>query len=197
MKTLWLRVVVLMIATLAGSAVASRADEDNLGYAGRPDCTPFSPERPYVCDVGEPRPLSNRSFQQVIARNDAVRSVVYRIGMPDWAELQKVASEAPWTNYEIRLYYRDYGKMYAFGRAFILDRPEVALLRHQGPIPAGKFAVTAQQVRVTDAEAEALRAEQAAAEAEARAARAEADAARAEAIADSASRDFKRSLVKH
>jgi hypothetical protein len=55
--------------------------------------------------------------------------------------------------------------MYAFGRAFILERPEVALLRHQGPIPPDKFPPV-QVARATDAELEAQRAERAAAEAE-------------------------------
>jgi hypothetical protein len=198
MKAVWFRAVVLTVASVALVATTgtSALGEQNLGYAGRPECTPFSPERPYVCDIGAPRPLSIRSFNRVLSQNDAILAHVRRIGVPDWAEIQKVATDAPWTNYEIRLYYRDYDRMYAFGRAFILDQPEVALLRHQGPIPPGKFPPV-QVVRMTDAELEAQRAERAAAEAEARAEVAERDAARAEAIANTASREFKESLVKH
>ncbi|HZR84852.1 MAG TPA: hypothetical protein VFD92_27400 [Candidatus Binatia bacterium] len=183
------------LATVAPVAAPARA-EQSLGYAGRPECEPFSNERPYVCDVGDPRPISVRSFQHVIAYNDALRAVVRRIGMPDWAEIQKVSTDAPWTNYEVRLYYRDYDKMFAFGRAFILGQPEIALLRYQGPIPPGKFAMLTS-VGNGDVWGDALRAERAAAEAEARAERAERDAERAEGIANAASRDFKESLVKH
>jgi hypothetical protein len=196
MKTMSFRTIVLAMGIAATVGVGVGQAEENLGYAGRRDCTPFSPERPYVCDIGAPRPLSYRSFQQVLTQNDAILAQVRRIGMPDWAEIQKVATEAPWTNYEIRLYYRDYDRMYAFGRAFILDRPEIALLRYQGPIPPGKFAAV-QVVSASDAEMEALRAERAAADAEARAERAERGAEQVEAIAEAAARDFKRSLYKH
>ena len=192
------RAALIMAAAVAWTVnVALAAEvEEGLGYAGRPECQPNTRERPYVCDVGEPRPLSTRSLERVLASNGAVRQTVQRIGMPDWAEIQKVVTDAPWTNYEIRLYYRDYNRMYSFGRAFILDSPAVALLRYQGPLPPGKFAASPIQP-VADANSEALRAERAAEEAEARAEKAERDAARAEALAETASRDFKQSLVKH
>lgn len=170
--------------------------EENLGFAGRPDCTPTTAERPYVCDVGDPQPVSMRSFRNILAHNDAVRAVVARLGFPDWVELQRVSVEAPWASYEIRTYYRDLNHMYAFGRAFLLDLPQVALVRYQGPIPASKLASPALSSRPAGAEEEALRAEQAAARAEELAEHAEREAARTEAIADAGQRDFRQSLLK-
>jgi hypothetical protein len=193
----WAALVTALFVTVAVDGVCAAEAEESLGYTGRPECQPVTRERPYLCDVGKPRPISTRSFGHVLAKNGALRATVRRIGMPDWAELQKVATAAPWTNYEVRIYYRDYDRMYSFGRAFILDQPQIALLRYQGPIPPGKFPPEAGVVALADADSEALRAERAAEEAEARAERAARDAARAESIADTAARDFKSSLLKH
>ena len=118
--------------------------------------------------------------------------------MPDWAEIQQVDVDAPWGSWEIRTYFRRYNRVMAFARAFILDTPEISLLRYQGPIPPNKRLVEVQTVAATSPIDNSLaRAEHAAAEAEAIADRAEREAARAEAIADTASQDFKRGLVKH
>lgn len=181
---------VAIVAGMAGGAGA-----EDLGYAGRPDCYPSTAERPYVCDIGQPKPLSYRSFQEVLSHNGAVRAVVARLGLPDWAEIQKVSTDAPWNSYEVRTYYRDSNRMYAFARAFILDSTEIVLVRYQGPIPPGKFPAV-RHARLTDADQDALRAERAAAEAEARAEAAERGADRAAQVAEVASQDFKRSLVK-
>lgn len=196
MKTAIRGLVLVLGVLLAWPLGTALADEENLAYAGHPDCIPTNSERPYLCDIGKPLPLSLRSFQQIMARNRSLRTHVARLGMPDWAEIQKVYTDAPWTNYEIRIYYRDYGRMFAFARAFILDIPEVTMLRYQGPIPPGKFAVA--QVSIPEnADADALRAERAAELAEARAEAAERNAQQAEAMARDASNEFKESLVKH
>ena len=198
MKTA-IKALVLALGVLIAWPLRTAFAEESLAYAGRPECTPSNSERPYLCDIGKPLPLSLRSFQQIMARNRALRTHVARLGMPDWAEIQKVYTDAPWTNYEIRIYYRDYDRMFAFARAFILEIPEVTMLRYQGPIPPGKFAAV-QSVQVSNpdnADADALRAERAAELAEGRAEAAERNAQQAEAIAQHASNEFKESLVKH
>ena len=157
------------------------------------DCEGQSEERPYVCDVGPAEPLSMASFVQMLQDDAALRATVARIGMPDAAELQRVRVNAPWVSYEIRTYYREYDRMFVFGRAFILGNPEVSLLRHEGPIPASWLASRAP----VDVDAEAIRAEEAAARAEVVASRAERLADRAEAIADSLAEDFPRQLQKN
>ena len=163
------------------------------------DCDYVDPERPYVCDVGPPKPLSMRSFKDVLARDGAVRAVVRRIGMPYAVEVQRVRVEDPWYSWELRAYYPEYDRMYAFSRAFILGVPEVSLLRYEGRIPRDRWRSTTV-VETTyaggDAEGAAARAERAAEEAERLADQATRFADQADAIADRAGQDFKRSLVK-
>jgi len=179
-------------------ALASAAWADGLPPLDHP-CEVIDPERPYVCDIGPPRPLSMRSFKEVLANDTAVRALVRRIGMPYAVEMQRVRVEDPWYSWEMRAYYPDYDRMYAFGRAFILGVPEVSLMRYEGPIPADRWRVATTTVTAPmgDAESAALRAERAAAEAEALADRAERDADVAESIADQAGREFKRTLYKN
>ncbi len=164
------------------------------------DCDYVDPERPYVCDVGAPQPLSMRSFKEMLANDGAVRALVRRIGMPYAAEVQRVRVEDPWYTYELRTYYPKYDRMYAFGRAFILGVPEVSLMRYEGPIPTDRWR-TAAVVQATsylggDAESAAARAERAADEAERLADQATRFADQADAVADQAGREFKSSLVK-
>jgi hypothetical protein len=164
------------------------------------DCDYVDPERPYVCDVGPPKPVSMRSFQEILARDPAVRAVVRRIGMPYAAEMQRVRAEAPWYSWELRTYYPSYDRMYAFSRAFILDVPEVSLLRFEGKIPRDRWRSTTVVQQTTyvggDAETAATRAERAADDAERLADQATRFADQADAIADQADQGFKRSLVK-
>jgi len=103
------------------------------------ECAPHDVEHLYVCDVGSARPLSMRSFREVLAVDEAVRRVVERTGLPDRVELQQVLVEAPWLAWELRTYSRDDGRVYAFARAVALDEPQISLLRYQGPIPEGKL----------------------------------------------------------
>jgi hypothetical protein len=161
-------------------------------------CVPASEERPYICDVGEAKPLSLESFNQIFQIDGAVRSTVARIGMPDYAEIQKVRVEDPWVNYEVRTYYLDYNRMLVFGRAMILGNPQVSLLRHEGPIPADKLAMLTTRVVAVGANADdaARRAEEAANLAESEADRAERSADSSESVADSLDRSFREKLVK-
>ncbi|MBM4269849.1 MAG: hypothetical protein FJ144_25145 [Deltaproteobacteria bacterium] len=185
MRAMVRRFVVVGLVVLLSAGAASAAATGS--------CVGDNPERPYVCDIGDPLPLSMVSFLQLMQTDGAIRKTVARIGLPDAAEIQRVENEAPWLDYEVRTYYRAYGQMYVFARAFILGNPQVSLLRHQGPIPEATLA----RMMPIDAEAEALRAEQAAAEAEAMADRAERRADAAERAADMLAADFPRRLQKN
>ena len=188
MKTA-VRAVVWMLVGLVPATALAEAGPQGATW----DCEGHSDQRPYICDIGQAEPLSMASFVQLVQDDSAIRAMVARIGMPDAAELQRVLVNDPWLSYEIRTYYRDYDRMYVFGRAFILGNPQISLLRHEGPIPASWLASRAP----IDADAEALRAEEAAARAEAVADRAERLADRAEAIADAMAADFPRRLQKN
>ncbi len=135
--------------------------------AAAPACSPTA-ERPYVCDVGEPRTLTAAEIDRLVEIDGSIRAVVARIGYPDLMQVQKVDVEAPWYNWEVRAYYREFDQMLAFGRAFILDSPRVSMLRYQGPLPGSHAAPRLTTAASTDgssadaartAEAAALRAE--------------------------------------
>jgi hypothetical protein len=181
--------------TVATTQVATSVSVGNMAVG----CVPSSAERPYVCDVGDPKPLSLESFNQIFQVDGAVRAAVARIGMPNYAEIQKVDVNDPWVNYELRTYYVEYNKMMVFSRAFILGNPNVSLLRHEGTIPADKLAMLTVGTVTTNGSASdaARRAEDAAALAESEAERAEGYAANSESAADGLDRSFRASLVKH
>jgi len=182
-------------AGLLWGALATGSGAQEPIRPGHP-CDIPDPERPYVCDIGPPQPLSLRSFREILTNDAAVRAVVRRIGMPYAVEMQRVRVEDPWYTWEIRTYYPDYNRMYAFSRAFILGVPEVSLLRYEGPIPLDRRWPAVVTV-AGDADSALARAERAAAEAEALADRADRFADRAEAIANQGASEFKQSLYKN
>lgn len=186
MKTL----VKMVVWAVALSPVAAAADLSQPGMTW--NCKGQSDERPYVCDIGPAEPLSMASFVQMIQDDAAIRAMVARIGMPNAVEVQRVLVNDPWVDYEVRTYYREYDRMYVFGRAFVLGNPEISLLRHEGPIPPQWLASRAP----IDYEAAARRAEEAAARAEQVANRADRLADRAEAIADAMAADFPKHIQK-
>jgi len=194
----WAMVAVVAQLLLIGTARPVQAgDTVSASWLGQ-QCE--SANELFVCDVGDPRPLSMRSFREVLSTDEAVRAVVRRIGMPDRVELQQVQVDWPWLGWELRAYYRQYGRVYAFARAFALDEPQISVLRYQGPIPEDKLAqmnVVAHSDAADRAERDAERAERAAAEAEAKADHADQLADRAEAISTQANDSFKSSLIKH
>lgn len=190
------RKILYVVAGLLWATVTSTSEAQEPVRVAHP-CDVPDPERPYVCDIGPPQPLSMRSFNEIVTNDGAVRAVVRRIGMPYAVEMQRVRVEDPWYSWEVRAYYPQYNRMYAFSRAFILGVPEVSMLRYEGPIPADRQWPAVVPASMGDAESAAARAERAAAEAEALADRAERLADRAEAIADQGARDFTRSLFKN
>lgn len=186
-------IVLLAQSPAIGTTLVDRVSRDESGR-----CTQPGPERPYVCDVGEARPLSMRSFREVLSTNDAAQAVVQRLGYPDRAELQRVSVGDPWLGWEIRTYYFSLDRMMVFGKAFVLDRPEISKLRYAGRIPPAKWAQLVVRNQPWDqlADAAAVRAEQAAADADRAADRGDLAAGRAEAVGDTMSTEFHRSLIK-
>lgn len=184
-------------AALAGEATASPLGDR---IARHPDgrCLRPGPERPYVCDVGEARPMSLRSFNEVLSTNSAVRDVVQRLGYPDRAELQRISVDDPWLGWEIRTYYFSLDRMMVFGRAFVLDRPEISKLRHIGRIPQDRWNQLVVRDQPWDqlADAAAERAERSAAVADEAALRGEDAASRASAVGDVLASDFHQTLIK-
>jgi hypothetical protein len=195
----WTGLAIIVQLWLGAFATAASAEDAAIRHWETNQCGTLDAEHMYVCDVGSARQLSMRSFREVLATDEAVRSVVQRIGFPDRAELQQVLVAAPWLAWELRTYYRDYGRVYVFARAFALDEPQISVLRYQGPIPEGKLIemTPARSDLIDRAERDAERAERAAAEAEAKADLAERNAARASAISSQAGDQFKASLIKH
>jgi hypothetical protein len=161
-------------------------------------CDAPAPERPYICDIGPPKLVSMRSFKQLVRDDAAIWATVRRIGVPDRVEVQRIYVNEPWLGWEIRAYYRDYNRMFAYGRAFILGSPAVSLLRYEGPIPPELMATTFSAPLDPNLAAEraAQQAERAAADGEALADRATRFADRAEAATDKLDVDFKRSLIR-
>ena len=142
--------------------------------------------------------MSLRSFNEVLSTNSAVREVVQRLGYPDRAELQRISVDDPWLGWEIRTYYFSLDRMMVFGRAFVLDRPEISKLRYIGRIPPERWnqLVVRDQPWDLIADAAAERAEHAAAVADDAALRGEDAATRASSAGDAMASDFQRTLIK-
>jgi hypothetical protein len=196
----WAVVVALLSLALPGAVLGEGGLEPSVDSGSSqtsPTCVSPGPDRPYICDVGPPKPLSWRSFEEVLAHDDKVRELVRRIGLPDRAELQQIDADWPWLAWEIRTYYERYNRVYAFGRAFVLDRPEISVLRYQGPIPPAVVSVGLKVGPLDRLERAAQAAERAAEAAERAADQADRFADRAGATADQMGDEFKSSLRKH
>ncbi|MFP6665658.1 MAG: hypothetical protein VCC00_15805 [Deltaproteobacteria bacterium] len=179
---MWTRILIVC-AIAAMPSVAGAAPE---GCGDNPD-------RPYVCDIGAPRTLSMQGFDNVMEKNDALRATVARIGKPDRAEIQRIRVAAPWSQWELRTYYRSLDRMFVYGRAFVLGSPEITLLRHESRIPGAMWEHWRGNPAIRKAKAAA---ERAAVAAERSAKAAERTARLAEAIADDAAADFPKRLMK-
>jgi hypothetical protein len=93
------------------------------------------PQRPYIVEIGEPRPLSSQALDHERKRNRDLDDYVQFYGRPDYAEVQEIAPDSPWDAREVRLYYlkRDYAV--SFGHAFISPAVEdFGLVKYQGPM---------------------------------------------------------------
>lgn len=185
-RLMWKQILMVALATAMPFA-ASAAEVDATEGCGN------NPERPYVCDIGPPRVLTLASFEEVLAKNAAIRSTVTRIGMPDRVEVQRVRVREPWSEWETRLYYRALDRLFIFGRAYILGSPQITLLRHESRIPRATWAMWGGGPSTRSARSAAERAADAA---ERSAEAAERTARLAEAMADDAAAEFPKKLMK-
>lgn len=151
--------------------------------------------------VASAEPIEVPTFDPIFQNDSAVRMVVSRIGLPDYAEVVPLDVGSPWIGYELRAYYLVSNRMLVFMRADLDEG--VSVLRYQGPIPpaaraavapAGTYAVAGAPVA---SGAVAMDPDQQAAEAEAKAAAAERAAERAEDIAREMESKFQQSLAKN
>jgi hypothetical protein len=183
---MWMRILIAFAIATVPTGVRAAPVSTTEGCGNNPD-------RPYVCDVGSPRTLSMRGFDEVMEKNSALRATVARLGKPDRAEIQRVRVREPWSEWELRTYYRSLDRMFVYGRAFILSNPEVTLLRHESRIPEAMWAMwdgdPATRAATNAAELAAAAAERSADEAER-------TAKLAEAIAEEAAAEFPERLMK-
>ena len=136
-------------------------------------------------------PVSLPTWDPIFQNDSAVRMVVARLGLPDYAEVVPLSVGSPWVAWELRAYYVGSNQMLVFMRADVSGN-EISVLRSQGPIPPRSIGVGAPAAR-GDASVDP---EILANEAEAKAAAAESAAARAELIAERMATAFERSLIK-
>lgn len=180
----------VMTSTPAREGIAAEM-EATAAVVVEPECPTLTPERPHICDIGEPRPLSMRSFNEILRRDEVIRELVRRIGMPDRVELQDVDVWHPWMAWELRTYYRRYNKMFVFAQALLFGEPQITMLRHQGPLPARLI-----EASLVSPDASLSRADRAAEDAERAADRAERAADRTSAVGDKLADSFMHSLRK-
>lgn len=79
------------------------------------------PGRPGLYEIGEPFSISRQSLSQEMRRNDELRLYITQYGWPDYAEVQEILPQWPWSDYEVRLYYLDQRLALAYGRVFLSD----------------------------------------------------------------------------
>lgn len=156
------------------------------------------------------RQLSDEELRAEMSMNRALAGYVRRNGEPDVAESRFLADMPPWDKYEVTLYYFDMRKQISFARAFILGRPDVQIVRYEGPLDDQQIAALSARAHKAASLAPAggvggpaERAEDAARRAEAAADRiadaadaAERAADKAEAVSNQAVTEFHRSLRK-
>lgn len=183
---MWTRIMIAFAIAAVPSAASATSIDTTEGCGNNPD-------RPYVCDIGGPRTLSMQGFDEVLEKNGALRATVARLGKPDRAEIQRIRVREPWTQWELRTYYRSLNRMFVYGRAYVLGSPEITLLRHESRIPQGMWELWRGGPATRAATSAA---QHAAAAAERSAEEAERTARIAEAIAADAAADFPKRLMK-
>jgi hypothetical protein len=95
--------------------------------------------RPYIVEIGDPYSISRATLQREAQVISALREHLELYGYPDYAEIQEIQPDWPWTAYEVRLYYMrrnleaDYGHVNLSVAAL-----SFGLLKFVGDIPADK-----------------------------------------------------------
>jgi hypothetical protein len=78
--------------------------------------------------------LGQRELAIEIRANQALKQHVRDRGLPDLAQRWNVHTSWPWESYIVRLFYLKPRTEIAFSRAFVLDHPQIGLMRYQRPI---------------------------------------------------------------
>lgn len=78
--------------------------------------------------------LGRRELATEIRGNQALKQHVRDRGLPDLAQRWNVHTSWPWESHIVRLFYLKPRTEIAFSRAFVLDRPQIGLMRYQRPI---------------------------------------------------------------
>ncbi|MBI4516910.1 MAG: hypothetical protein HY699_13955 [Deltaproteobacteria bacterium] len=96
------------------------------------------PNRPYIVELGEPRPMSSQGLDRERKLNSDLNLYLEYYGWPDYVEVQDIAPQDPWAAYEVRLYYLQREIEMAFGRAFIAPTiTDFGVIKYQGHIEPG------------------------------------------------------------
>jgi hypothetical protein len=95
--------------------------------------------RPYIVEIGDPYAISPATLRREAQAISALREHLELYGYPDYAEIQEILPDWPWTAYEVRLFYMrrnleaDYGHVNMSSAA-----QNFGLLKFVGDIPADK-----------------------------------------------------------
>jgi len=89
--------------------------------------------RPYIVEVGGPRPLSSRGLDREMKLDSDLEAYLRHYGWPDYAEVQEIEPNPPWAAYEVRVYYLKRNIELAFGRAFVSPSvSNLGVVKYQG-----------------------------------------------------------------
>lgn len=89
--------------------------------------------RPYIVEVGGPRPLSSLGLDREMKLDSDLNEYIRHYGWPDYAEVQEIEPNPPWAGYEVRVYYLKRSVELAFGRAFISPSvTNLGVVKYQG-----------------------------------------------------------------
>lgn len=160
-------------------------------------------DRPYIVEIGSPKVIDRDRLDDEMALNPDLCEQVNFYGYPDVAEIQRVAPDWPWADYEVRLFYLDSNQKMAFGRTFIAPSLNYGLEKYKGPMSPSERSRIASLAKphpggdvyaraANAAERAAQAAERAATQSEAAAKAAE----RSEAVANKMESSFKQQLRK-
>lgn len=118
--------IVTLFATTAFGSAAS-------------DLPRWTPERPYIVEVGEPYAITSTRLDREAARNSALEEQLTDYGYPEYVEIQEITPQWPWETYELRLYYLQRNVETDFGHVIVSPAmPNFGLLKYQAEITPEK-----------------------------------------------------------
>jgi len=99
--------------------------------------------RPYIVEVGEPYEISLQALETEATRLSELEDYITDYGYPDFAEVQEVEPQWPWTAREVRIYYLRRNLEADFGHVIVSDAiTNLGVEAYIGQIPPEK----AQQI---------------------------------------------------